>query len=80
MPPTPESAGRWLSTIMPVLERGGPVVALLALLIGGGTVWYLLGVLDRAVQRNHVLVERLLTEQERHRAELLRYVHCPPQP
>lgn len=80
MPPTPERAQGWLSLLYPLMQQGGPILTLFVLLFGAGTIYYLLGALERSVGRNHVLVERLLTQQAEHRAELLRYVHCQPQP
>ena len=77
---SPDSAKGWLGTLYPLMERGGGVLALAFLLIGGSIVWFLIGALERSVQRNHVLTERLLTQQEQHRAEILRYVHCTPTP
>lgn len=56
---TPERAQGWLGTLMPLFEKGGPVLALVLLCIGTATVWYLLGALDRAVSRNHLLVQQL---------------------
>lgn len=78
MPPTPESTRGWLGVVLPLAERAGPVLSVFLLLLGTLTVWYMLGLLDRAVQRNHALTERLLTVQDAHRQELLRLVHCPP--
>jgi hypothetical protein len=76
----PERASGWIGTLLPLAREGGPILSLFLFIIGSATVWYLLGALDRAVVRNHVLVERLLTQQAEHRAEILRYVHCTPQP
>lgn len=75
---TPQRASSWIATVLPVLERGGPVVALLTLIVGSLTIWYLLGVLDRAVTRNHVLVDKIIALQESHRQEVVRLAHCPP--
>ena len=77
---TPENTKGWFSSWLPVAERGGPILTLVLAMLLGGAVYYLLGVLDRAVQRNHALTERLLTLQDTHRQELLRYVHCERTP
>ena len=77
---SPDSAKGWLGTLYPLMERGGGVLALAFLLIGGSIVWFLIGALERSVTRNHALTERLLTQQELHRQEILRYVHCTPTP
>lgn len=78
--PSPERAKGWLAMAWPLLVQGGPVVSLLLLLIGTSLIWLLLGALERSVVRNQVLTERLLTLQDTHRAELLRYVHCQREP
>jgi hypothetical protein len=57
--PGPESARGWLGVLYPLMERGGGVLALAFLLIGGSIVWFLIGALERSVVRNHQLVERL---------------------
>lgn len=77
---TPNGLRGWLGTLLPLAERAGPILTLFVLLVGAGTIYYLLGALERSVARNHALTERLLTQQDSHRAELLRYVHCAPQP
>lgn len=78
--PSPDSARGWLATLYPLMERGGGVLALAFLLIGASMVWFLIGALERSVARNHALTERLLTMQDMHRQELLRYVHCERSP
>lgn len=78
--PSPGEARGWLATLYPLMERGGGVLALAFLLIGASLVYFLLGALERSVQRNHALTERLLTLQDTHRAEMLRYVHCERSP
>ena len=75
---TPERASTWIGTLLPVVTQGGPILTLVLALLLGGAVYYLLGVLDRAVTRNHVLVERIIALQDAHRAELVRLAHCPP--
>jgi len=77
---TPDGARGWLGTIYPLMERGGGVLALAFLLIGASMVWFLIGALERSVERNRALTERMLTMQDAHRAEVLRYVHCTPAP
>lgn len=77
---SPEQAKGWLGLVYPLMERGGGVLALAFLLIGASLVWFLIGALERSVLRNHALTERLLTMQDTHRAEVLRYVHCQPTP
>lgn len=57
--PGPEQARGWLGMLYPLMERGGGVLALAFLLIGGALVWFMLGALERSVQRNHQLVEQL---------------------
>jgi hypothetical protein len=57
--PGPDQARGWLGMLYPLMERGGGVLALAFLLIGGSIVWFLIGALERSVVRNHQLVERL---------------------
>ena len=57
--PGPEQARGWLGVLYPLMERGGGVLALAFLLIGFGLVYFLLGALERSVQRNHQLVQQL---------------------
>jgi hypothetical protein len=80
MPPSPEQARGWIATFYPLLVQGGPVVSLVLLLLGGFQIWYLMGVIATVQTNNRTLVERLLTAQDTHRAELLRYVHCQREP
>lgn len=78
MPPTPERASTWLGLLLPLAQQGGPLLTLALALLLGGAVWYTLGALDRAVQRNHALVDKIILLQDSHRAELVRLAHCPP--
>ena len=57
----PERARGWIDTILPVFREGGPVVSLVLFIIGGVTVWWLLGTYERAREINQQLYERLLT-------------------
>lgn len=77
---TPNGARGWLATLLPLAERAGPVLSVFLLALGAITVWYMLGLLDRAVSRNHALVDKIIALQDAHRAELVRLAHCPPQP
>jgi hypothetical protein len=79
---SPESAKGWLSVVMPLLERGGPVVALLLLLVAALHAWYLTKELSRT--RGNLL--QLLSEVNACKAAQLHYVeryaacHCPKEP
>lgn len=60
MLPPPESSSRWLGIIMPVLREGGPVVALVLLLVGTVSTWWLARALEQSRAVNVALYERLL--------------------
>ena len=62
----PERARGWLNTILPVLREGGPIVSLVLLLIGGLSIWWLLGTYERARIINQQLYERLIVCTKEH--------------
>ena len=79
MSPTPEGTTRWYAALLPIMEKGGPVLTL-ALIIGLiVSVWWLSGWLHTCVTHNRELTERLLTQQKELYAELrVQLAHCPP--
>lgn len=52
---------RTLWTLLPLLERGGPVVSLALLVLGAITFYFLLGELHRQQAVTRELVERLVS-------------------
>jgi hypothetical protein len=77
--PEPEQVSRWYQALWPIAERGGPVLTLLLGLLFAGSLWWGMSMLRECVNRNHVLSERLITQQEKfHQDVLLRLAHCPP--
>jgi hypothetical protein len=77
--PEPGQVSRWYQALWPIAERGGPVLTLLLGLMFAGSLYWGMGMLRECVTRNHVLSERLITQQEKfHQDVLLRLAHCPP--
>jgi hypothetical protein len=77
--PEPGQVSRWYSTLLPIAREGGPLVTLVLALLFVGSLYWGLGMLRECVNRNHVLSERLITQQEKfHQDVLLRLAHCPP--
>lgn len=61
MAPDPDKTGKWLGLLLPVMERGGPILSLFllgTLIISG---WYLLHALQRQRDVTKDAYERLLT-------------------
>jgi hypothetical protein len=79
--PEPEQVSRWYQVILPMAERGGPLLTLLLALLFAASTWWGLGMLRECVNRNHVLGERLITQQEKfHQDLLLHLTHCKSAP
>jgi hypothetical protein len=79
--PEPEQVSRWYRMLYPMAEQGGPLVTLVLAALFIGSLWWGMGMLRECVTRNHVLSERLITQQEKfHQDVLLRLAHCPPGP
>jgi hypothetical protein len=77
----PEDAKHWYDFFLPMAQQGGPLLTLLLALLFCGSLYWGLGMLRECVNRNHVLSERLITQQEKfHQDVLLRLAHCPPGP
>lgn len=76
----PDGPRGWLRTLWPFMERGGPVLSLALLAALVVSVYWTTSVLRECVDRNRTMTEQLIALQDRHHAELLRYVHCPPGP
>lgn len=60
MNPTPESTGKWLGLILPILQQGGPILTLFLLLVSAVGGWYLMHALQRSRDANKELYERML--------------------
>ena len=79
--PTPESTSRWYQTLLPIATAGGPILTLALALMLVVTVWWLVGNLRDCVDRNRLLGERLVTQQETFHRELLVHLQrCQPHP
>jgi hypothetical protein len=77
----PNEVKHWYHALLPMAQQGGPLLTLVMALLFAGSLWWGLGMLRECVTRNHVLSERLITQQEKfHQDVLLRLAHCPPQP
>lgn len=79
--PEPGQVSRWYNALYPMAQQGGPLLTLLLAVLFAASLWWGLGMLRECVNRNHVLSERLITQQEKfHQDVLLRLAHCPPAP
>lgn len=77
----PEDAKHWYNALLPMAQQGGPLLTLVMAVLFTGSLWWGLSLLRECVNRNHVLSERLITQQEKfHQDVLLRLAHCPPAP
>jgi hypothetical protein len=77
--PSPDSTHRWLQTLLPLARDGGPIVSLLLGVLFVASLWWGLGALRECVERNRMLGEKLVTQQEKFYAEvMLRLAHCQP--
>jgi hypothetical protein len=61
---TPERARGWLDMALSVVREGGPVTLLLTILLGGATVYGLVGEIKRVHQVNLHLWDKLLQAQQ----------------
>jgi hypothetical protein len=68
---TPERTHGWLGVLLPVLERGGPVLSLLILCIGSLAIWWLLDDIRRLQGITRELAERLLTSEKTHAEQMI---------
>jgi hypothetical protein len=74
MTPDPARANKWLGLLLPLMERGGPILSLFLLLTMVVSGWYMMRELGRARAVNRELYERLLVATEA-RASLA--TRCP---
>ena len=74
----PNGPKGWLTFLYPLAKEGGAVLslALLAALIV--SLWWMTGIVRECITRNRAMTEQIIAIQDRHHAELMRYVHCPP--
>lgn len=78
---TPDSTSRWYTALLPIVEKGGPVLSLALLLALCISMWFLTGWLHDCVNHNRGLSEKLLTQQAALYQEMrLALAHCQPQP
>lgn len=61
MLPSPERSHKWLGLLLPLVERGGPILSLFLLIVSVLMVYWLLGALKDQQQLTRSLAERLLT-------------------
>jgi hypothetical protein len=77
--PTPEGTSRWLQTLLPIAQQGGPVVSLLLAVVMTISLWWMGGWLRECIEHNRALGAQLVSQQEKYHTEiLLRLAHCPP--
>ena len=76
-PLTPDNTRGWLGVLLPLLDKANRVTLLFVLVTATLMVWYLLGQLERARERNHLLGQWLLDAKAAHLALALQ---CKPPP
>ena len=78
---SPDNAKGWLQTLWPLAQQGGPVVSLVLAVLFVASVHWGLGALRECVDRNRLLGEKLVTQQEKFYQDIMiRLAHCPPAP
>ena len=66
-----DNAKSWLNTLLPLAREAGPVLTLtMAVMLVISTYWFA-GWLRECADRNRVLGERLVTQQERFHGEIM---------
>ena len=76
---SPDNAGGWLKTLLPLAQQGGPIVSLLLAVVMSISLWWMGGWLRECIEHNRVLGAQLVSQQEKYHTEiLLRLAHCPP--
>jgi hypothetical protein len=79
--PEPEQVSRWYQALLPIVEKGGPVLSLLLLVTLIVSLWWLTGWLRECVGMNRALTERLLAQQQSFTQEIrLALTHCQRNP
>lgn len=73
--PGPERSSKWMAFLMPLAERGGPLLTIALAVMMALAVWYLLGVVAAQRQTTLELFHKLLACQDA-RVELAR--QCTP--
>jgi len=74
----PESTTRWYDALLPIAQRGGPVLSLFLLVALIISVWWLVGWMHDCVNRNRELTEKLLSTQQAFYQELrIVLARCP---
>lgn len=71
MSPSPEGTSRWLKTILPIAQQGGPIVSLLLGILLVVSLWWGAGVLRECVERNRALGAQLVSQQQAFHQEIL---------
>jgi hypothetical protein len=78
---SPEATSRWYQALLPMAQRGGPVLTLALLIALIISVWWLAGWMHVCVERNRALTDKLLTQQQALYQEMrLALAHCQPAP
>jgi hypothetical protein len=76
----PSQARHWYDALLPIAQRGGPVLTLALLIAMCLSTWWLTSWVHDCVDRNRQLTERLMTQQQALMQELrLSLAHCQPE-
>lgn len=75
----PEDVKHWYDFLLPVAEKGGPLLTLALAIILVLSTWYGLWALRECVVHNRALAAQMLSDQRVFRQDLLlALAHCPP--
>lgn len=78
---SPDDAKHWYDALLPMARQGGPVLTIFLLIALVVSLWWLIGTLHDCVDRNRLLGERLVEQQQRfYQDVMVRLVHCKPGP
>lgn len=74
-----EQGHRFFRSWLPLAREAGPFVTLLVVVAMIISTWWFAGWLRDCADRNRLLADKLVTQQETFQREvLLRLAHCPP--
>jgi hypothetical protein len=76
---SPQEGHKWFTSWLPLAVQAGPFMTLVMAVILVITTWWLAGWLRECADRNRLLGDKLITQQQAFHAEvMLRLAHCPP--
>jgi hypothetical protein len=71
---------KWFTSWLPLAREATPFMTVLLAVILVVSVWWFVHKLEDCVERNRVMTDRLLVQQETFHRELMACLaHCPPQ-